>query len=219
VTRAAIAIVGRDREHPRRLRLVLVRSWTPKGGEIGFTALLDDVVTLCREQRVGQVYVDQYCSVPVREHLRRHGLSAREITMTGSSKPRVYSALKSKLYAGELELYRHQPLLNELGRIEAHYVFGAVSIRIPRLGSSHGDLAQAVSLAVSQKGEPRGPARVSVPRGRIGQLSSRRAAGVTNGRIPVGATNPPTLEQALAANGIGAHDGYSELAEYRRRAS
>jgi hypothetical protein len=54
--------------------------------------------------------------------------------------------LKAKLYSGELELYRHEPLLVELGRIEAHYTVGSAGVRIPRVGKSHGDLAQAVAL-------------------------------------------------------------------------
>lgn len=144
----AAAIVARDLESPDRLRLVAVRSWRPKG-ELAFAPVLDEVAELCERFHVSQVHVDQFCSAPVRQYLAGKGIHATEVTTTASSKISAYSDLKSKLYAGELELYRHEGLLAELGRVEVHYAGGGTaSIRIPRVGGSHGDLAQALALAV-----------------------------------------------------------------------
>jgi hypothetical protein len=146
----ALAIVGRDPSDQRRLRLGLVRSWAPEGGELGFTGLLDEVARVCHDHGVRDIYVDQFCSVPVREHLRGHGLNAAEVTMTASSKSAIYGALKARIYDGSLELYRHEPLLAELKRLEANFQAGQANVRIRRLGSSHGDLVQAVALACSR---------------------------------------------------------------------
>jgi hypothetical protein len=119
------------------------------GGELGFTALLDEVAQICRQHRVSRVAVDQLCSVPVREHLRRRGLSPHELTMTAKSKFQIYSALKAHVYQRTLELHRHEGLLSELARLEAHYVGETVSIRVPRVARAHGDMAASLVAAVA----------------------------------------------------------------------
>jgi hypothetical protein len=144
----ALAIVGRDREDPRLLRLAAVRSWRPPKGDELSIGILDEIAALCRSYGVGQVVCDQYCSAPVRQLLGQRGISAREHTMTAPSKTGIFSTLKSKLLAGELELYREKQLLEELARIEAVYGGGSASIRLPRAGGSHCDLAQALAQAV-----------------------------------------------------------------------
>jgi hypothetical protein len=164
------AIVGRHHEDTRKLRLAVVRSWRPpRGDELGFEPVLDEIAELCHSYKVSSVLTDQYTSVPVRQHLAKRGVACRELTMTASSKTAVYSSLKSKMLAGELELYRHKPLLAELGRIEAVYSAGSASIRIPRVGGSHGDMAQAVALAVheqAKRGYGGGRVRPRSPGGR-----------------------------------------------------
>jgi hypothetical protein len=147
-----LAIVGRHYEDSRLLQLACARSWrAPRGDEMGFEPVLDEIAALCRYYRVSSVVTDQFCSVPVRQHLAKRGVGVREVTMTATSKTAIYSSLKSKLLAGELELYRHEGLLAELGRVEASYGAGSASIRIPRVGGSHGDLAQALALAVHEQ--------------------------------------------------------------------
>ena len=144
----ACAIVS-DPDDRERLRLAAVRSWKPSGAELEVEAVLDEVAALCRHYGVRRVLVDQFCSAPVRQSLGRRGLFASEVTMSATSKTAIYGSLKARLYSGQLELYRHPDLLAELGRIEAHYGGAAASVRIPRVGSSHGDLAQALALAAS----------------------------------------------------------------------
>jgi hypothetical protein len=183
---SALVIVGHDRNDGDRLRLVLARQWKPDRGELGFTALLDEVVGICREHGARRVIVDQFCSVPIREYLRRAGLLPEEMTMTAQSKSRVYGSLKSRIYSGTVELYPHDGLIAELGRIEAHYVSGGVSIRSPRVGGSHGDIAQALAVAIhALDGRRGGIVSSHVPRGRIddrnpfavgGRLFGQRAA-------------------------------------------
>jgi hypothetical protein len=153
----ALAIVGRHPEQRNRLRLAVVRTWRPrKGSELEVEDLLDEVAAICRRYRVGKVWTDQYASVPVRQALARRGVAARELTMTATSKTAIYSTLKAKLAASDLELYAHPELLAELGRIEVRYSAGSAGVRIPRRGGSHGDLAQALALAVHALRAPGG---------------------------------------------------------------
>jgi hypothetical protein len=140
-----LAVVGRDREDARRLRLVLARRWEP--GSHGFADLLDEVAAACRDHGVRHVYLDQFAAVPVAEGLRRAGLQPSVIPTTAASKTLMFQALKARIYAGELDLYRHPGLLDELARIETVTTPGAASVRIRRVGSSHGDLATALALA------------------------------------------------------------------------
>jgi hypothetical protein len=144
----ALAIVGRDHEDPRLLRLAAVRSWRPPKGDELSIGVLDEIAALCRAYGVGQVVCDQYCSAPVRQLLGQRGISAREHTMTAPSKTGIFSTLKAKLLAGELELYREKQLLEELARVEAVYGGGSASIRLPRVGGSHCDMAQSLAQAV-----------------------------------------------------------------------
>jgi hypothetical protein len=47
-----------------------------------------------------------------------------------------------------LDLYEHVDLLAELRRLRTRYTAGTSSVVNPRVGGSHGDLAQALALAV-----------------------------------------------------------------------
>lgn len=168
----ALAIVGRHHEDTTKLRLALLRSWQPpraRGESLEFEQVLDEIADLCRTYQVGTAITDQHASVPVRQHLAKRGVSCRELTMGVGSKTAIYSSLKAKLYAGELELYRHETLLKELSRIEAVYSAGSARIQIPRIGSSHGDCAQALAMAVyeqAQRGYGGGRRRPRPPGGR-----------------------------------------------------
>lgn len=146
----ALAIVGRDPEDRGRLRLVLARSWRPDGEELGFTAVLGEVSEICKRHGVRRVVVDQHASVPVREFLQRQGLLAEERTASQASKSQVFQTLKALLYSGRIELYPHAELIAELARLEVNYQAGGGSVRTPRLGGSHCDLAVAVALACAE---------------------------------------------------------------------
>lgn len=153
----ALAIAGRDPNNRNRLRLALVRSWRPrKGSELDVDDVLDEIAAICRRYGVGKVWTDQYASAPVRQGLNRRGVAARELTMTATSKTAIYNTLKAKLAASDLELYEHPDLIAELARIEVRYTAGSAGVRIPRRGGSHGDLAQALAMAVHALRAPGG---------------------------------------------------------------
>jgi hypothetical protein len=140
----ALVIVGRDRRDPERQRLVLARSWKPEGS---FAPLLDEIADICLAHQVRRVYVDQFAAVPAREHLQRRGLSVEIVPTTAQSKSAMFSSLKTRIYNGGLELFEHAELLAELSRIETVTTPGQATVRIRRLGASHGDIAVALALA------------------------------------------------------------------------
>jgi hypothetical protein len=68
--------------------------------------------------------------------------------MTAASKTTSFTALRARLNLGGLELYDAPGLVAELRRLRTRYAAGAASVVNPRAGGSHGDLAQALALAV-----------------------------------------------------------------------
>jgi hypothetical protein len=163
----ALAIVGRDRDNPDRQRLVLARSWKPDLGPLGFGPTLDEIADICIAYGVRHLHTDQYSATAAVEHLARRGVRATVVPTTPASKSEMFASLKQRIYAGELELYEQTDLLAELNRIETVMSPGSASVRIRRLGSSHGDLATAVALASSKVRTGVRPRGIFVAKGQI----------------------------------------------------
>jgi phage FluMu gp28-like protein len=150
-----LAIVGRDPADRRRLLLGCARAWTParrKPASLEESrqiedSLLGEVARTCQRFNA-RVVTDQYKSAGVTDRLRRFGLSVRTEPMTAPSKDAAFGFLKGRLYDGSLELYEQPDLLAELRRLRVRYTAGRSSIVNPRVGRSHGDLAQGLALAV-----------------------------------------------------------------------
>jgi phage terminase large subunit-like protein len=158
-----LALVGR---RDGRLVLGRVQAWTPnrrwfrkpesfeERREVE-DEVLAEVAEVCKRYGA-RVVTDQYAAPQVVARLRELGLSVQAIPMTASSKTASFQELRARLNMGELELYREQQLLAELGRLRTKYAAGSSSVVNPRVGGSHGDLAQALALAVyaMRGGEP-----------------------------------------------------------------
>jgi hypothetical protein len=166
---SALVIVGRDRDNPLRLRLGLARSWTPRPGlPLSPAAVISEVADDCRRHGVGHVFTDQHYSEVARENLGRLGFQVTVVSTNAESKSKAFASLKQRVYEGGLELYGQEDLLAELRRVETVTTPGVASVRIRRLGSSHGDLATALALACSRfHDRARGRMRSYVPQGRI----------------------------------------------------
>ena len=67
--------------------------------------------------------------------------------MTATSKTAAFSELRARLNAGSLSLLDLPDLLAELRRLRTRYRAGHASVVDPRVGGSHGDIAQALALA------------------------------------------------------------------------
>jgi hypothetical protein len=151
-----LCIVGRV-PGERKLRLGVARSWKTSRNKktAGFEErrafegeILHEVGELCRQYNPRAVVTDQYAAPQVKEQLTRAGLYVEAIAMTAQSKTQAFGELRARLLAGELELYQHPALLAELRRLRTKFTAGSATVVNPRVGGSHGDLAQALSLCV-----------------------------------------------------------------------
>lgn len=115
-------------------------------GEFG--AIVDEIASVAKEYRA-KVITDQYSSAAVVERLRHeHGLRVEVNNMTATSKTAIFQELRARLYDGSLSLPDHPMLINELRRLRTKYSAGSAAILNPRVGGSHGDMAQALAIAV-----------------------------------------------------------------------
>ena len=150
-----LALVGRDRHDRERLVLGLAQAWKPSRRKPGSfeerraveDAVLSEVAAVCQRYQA-RVVTDQYAAPAIVEYLRRRGLSVRTVPMTAKSKTEAFGELRARLNSRALELYEHPDLLAELRRLRTRFTAGAASVVNPRVGGSHGDLAQALALAV-----------------------------------------------------------------------
>ena len=108
---------------------------------------LAEVAEVCLHYRA-RVVTDQYLAQAIVARLRAVGLHVTVLQMAAASKTAAYGEVRARLNAGSLELYNQQDLLGELRRLRTHYSAGSASVVNPRVGGSHGDLAQALALAV-----------------------------------------------------------------------
>ena len=154
-----LAIVGQHPHDWRNLVLGFARSWIPDrsstdGRDFEHRRLQEDrilaeVAAECLRYKVAKVVTDQYASEQVVGRLRQSGLHVEVIQMSASSKTAVYGELRSRINLGTLELYRHETMVAELKRLRTKYTGGSANVINPRVGSSHGDIAQALAMSVS----------------------------------------------------------------------
>lgn len=184
-----LAIVGRQAGE-RKLRLGVARSWkTSKNKKTaGFDErrafeddILLEVAELCKQYAVRAVYTDQYAAPQVKERLSSAGLYVVTVAMTAQTKTQAFGELRARLLAGELELYEHPQLLAELRRLRTKYTAGSATVVNPRVSGSHGDLAQALALAVWQFAGTGGGELMPRVGGEGGSL--RYGDGLTGGQL------------------------------------
>jgi hypothetical protein len=177
-----LAIVGRDRNDHRRLLLGLARRWTPRRrkassleeGRAIEDVVLEEVAAVCKRYGARCV-TDQYKSRGVTELLRRRGLAVKAEPMTATSKSEAFAELRARLNAGTLELYAQPDLLAELRRLRTRYTAGRAMVDNPRVGGSHGDIAQALALATwALRREPARPSSVDYDDAYENPLARRR---------------------------------------------
>lgn len=155
-----LALVGRAPSDRQRLVLGMARAWKPRAGRRSASfedrrqvedAVLAEVAEICLRYRA-RVVTDQFAAQPVMDFLRRRGLHVRTHAMSASSKSAIFAALRARLNAATLDLYEHPDLVAELRRLRTKFTAGQASVVNPRVGGSHGDLAQALALAVYEQG-------------------------------------------------------------------
>ena len=140
-----LALVGRTADG--RFVVGPVRALRPEGG---FAGPVDEIAQVVKAYGARCV-TDQFCQAPVAERLRlEHGLQVRVNTMTPSSKTEIFQTLRLRLYDGSLVLPDQPALIGELRRLRTKFTAGSAAVTNPRVGGGHGDMAQALALAVSE---------------------------------------------------------------------
>lgn len=163
-----VAIVGRPHVERRRLLLGCVEGFAPRRAT-SFEEraavqeeILEGVADLLNRWGVRRAVTDQHLSRAVQDRLARDGIHVVVEAMSAGSKTRVYGEMRARLYDGTLEIYKHPVLMDELRRLRTKYTAGSASVVSPRVGKSHGDLAQALAMAVdvfAQRGTSSGKVR------------------------------------------------------------
>lgn len=151
-----VAVVGREPTDPKQLLVGAVRAWKPQRRKAdSFEALasvqedtLAAISAFLEPYEVTSAITDQYAAKPVLDRLGRDGIFARQLPMSATTKTAIYSELRARLYDGSLILPDHPDLIAELRRLRTRYAAGSSSVVIPRTGGSHGDMAQALAMAV-----------------------------------------------------------------------
>ena len=139
-----VALAGRSRLDSGRLVVGPVLALRPDGD---FTGVLSRVADVAVDYGA-PVVTDQYSAEAVIDFLRRRGLRVRKHAMSATSKTDVFNELRARLYEKTLELPDHPDLLAELRRLQTRFRAGSAAVTNPRVGGSHGDMAQALALAV-----------------------------------------------------------------------
>jgi phage terminase large subunit-like protein len=167
-----LAIVGQDPSDTGRLVLGVMDALKPSRLPGGFDRKLDQVIEVCNRYAVREVVTDQYAAPAIIDRLEAAGLHVEAVHQSAASKTAAFAELRTKLYNGTLELYEHPSLVAELRRLRTRFTVGQAAVENPRVGGSHGDLAQAVALAVDH-----------VARTGTGEVSNtRRLLGSNGGR-------------------------------------
>jgi hypothetical protein len=157
-----VAVVGRDARPGREGHLVVseVCRWLPKKmRRRGFLqaraehdwivdTVLDEVAALAQRYDA-KVISDGHMGALIQDELRTRGVAYVDTrAWTPQSKTASYKALRARIATRRIELPAEPQLLVELGRVRTCYKAGSAAVTIPRTGDSHGDLGEAVALAV-----------------------------------------------------------------------
>ncbi len=154
-----------------------------------FSGPVDTAAALAKEYGAS-VVTDQFSQAAVVERLRHHhALQVKVLPMTAQSKTEIFQDLRRALQTGTLVLPDHPALIAELRRLRTKYTAGAAGVVNPRVGNSHGDMAQALALAVSEAGDyvkVQAPRNITRPGGSWLAPLQQQAGGGRRPRRPGG---------------------------------
>lgn len=139
-----VAIVGRSKTEKDRLIVGPVKALRPEGDFTGVLAQVADIANYYGATGV----TDQFAAEAVINYLRRLGVTVRKHTMSATSKTDIFGELRARLYDKSMSLPNYPPLVAEVRRLQTRFRSGSAAVVNPRVGASHGDMAQALALAV-----------------------------------------------------------------------
>jgi hypothetical protein len=151
-----VAVVGRSKAEKGSLIVGPVKALRPEGDFTGVLAQVADIANYYGATGV----TDQFAAEAVINYLRRLGVTVRKHSMSATTKTDVFGELRARLYDRSLGLPNYPPLVAEVRRLQTRFRSGSAGVVNPRVGSSHGDMVQALALAVFEHRLDSGVTRV-----------------------------------------------------------
>jgi hypothetical protein len=135
---------------PAGVELDAIRGWRgSKGMPVQVDPTLDEIAALSRLYNTAPVLIDQYAAEPIRQALRKRGVTVRERPWTNESKVDAVAATRRNLQGGMLALLDQADLIRELISLEQHPLpSGRPRIAAPSGGSD--DYATALLALVAE---------------------------------------------------------------------
>lgn len=125
------------------------KHWKPqKGKAVQFVPVLTEIVETMRRFGARRIFGDQVCAEPIKQFFAEHDIHFEQVTTLGRRASAIYSTLRAKTVAGQLELPDNPELISQLKRLEV--VVGSGGSERVEASSGHDDLAIAAALAVHQ---------------------------------------------------------------------
>ncbi|HZT46022.1 MAG TPA: hypothetical protein VFA24_07565 [Gaiellaceae bacterium] len=150
---AAAVLVGREAEHPERIRVGGVWSWEPQRTSsfeerrAQEDSLVGEVAAIANYYGA-RVVIDQYMAPQVATALARADVAVETLHLSAETKSLAFAELRSRLFDGTLVLLDDADLLRELRSLRSQVRAGKASVTTPRTRGAHADRAVALALAV-----------------------------------------------------------------------
>jgi hypothetical protein len=159
---SGIAVVGRSAENARHLVCARVERWQPsrtrrqrRGAKTAAQTqevanqIFDRVAALSKEYHA-PVVIDQHLQELVKAGLHERGVAQVNVRpWTGPSLSEGFGGLRARIVSDTISLPREPELVAELLRLRSRPRQGRDVIEIPRLATSHSDMAVALTSAVA----------------------------------------------------------------------
>lgn len=127
----------------------LVRSWKPKPGKaIQFAPTMDAITDICRHYGCARAFSDQVANEVVKQRLAAAGIALEQVSTLGRRASGIYSTLRAKTLAGQIEFPDVPELLSQLRRLEI--VRSSGGGERCEASSGHDDVAIAAALSIHQ---------------------------------------------------------------------
>jgi hypothetical protein len=132
-----------------RVVVDLVRSWKPRRGTaVQFAPVMEEIVTTMRAYHARDANADQVANEVIKQHLAQAGIELKQVSTLGRRASGIYSTLRAKVLAGQVEFPDNAELLSQLKRLEI--IVGSGGSERCEASSGKDDLAIATALAVHQ---------------------------------------------------------------------
>ena len=127
----------------------LVRSWQPKPGKaVQFVTVMEAIVDIMKHYGSNRAFADQVANEVIKQHLATAGITLEQVSTLGRRASGIYSTLRAKTLAGQVEFLDNAELLSQLRRLEIVRTSGGGERC--EASSGHDDVAIACALSIHQ---------------------------------------------------------------------